>query len=724
MKKKSGLLFRSNVEMRYFRQMLKKNLVIFLFVMLIVLPVSVYSCISLTRNELNNVSSAAQIAVNSVSREVQSIFGDVDALGSESDFKSVNTLSLDLELKNYPPISRLRSKLTLLTRHYPALKEIFLRFPNIKCTVTSRWATFDYADYDQTYSFDPADYDGLTGGVDHTYSVFSCDDLEVRRKDKVEEVHPISLGVNVVLPNRCRAYALISSDYVTGLLPGFLLERGTVSLSGNRGGELVRYGMDDRDEAGLGGLRMSYTDDTGLLRMDVAIPYMAVLQLNRNVILLYILYIVAAAIATICIAYRMTKRQFIPVRDLMEQIEAIDAGLPERVKQDDFIRESVARINDQRIDAVNALEHARNSLNRNAEILLLNGFAQPDEELLKNFPPAFIVVYGVIDGSYTSENASILGTVAVDRMIRYLPVKVNLDMLSHDSFAFLYPLSSAGDTEGQETLERFCAMINDNGENSIHLCHSGVYEGPGRVYNALEEARTEMLHYMKSSGKERSDPAGRHSVQFPSGVALYQTLISGDYEKAKDCLAGAMNEDMAAQYGIRSIYDYLSSVIRFAASDIGYILQEEPLVYTVHQRPTFLTEHLTEVAAHICDYRNNQKGYFVQEQRQELIAYIQSHLGNVDLSAQDLCNEFRLSERSVKSIIFSESGQTFANFIRSERIAKAAELLKQSDMQVNDICAEVGFGTVSAFRKAFKSTYGVAPLEYRTGIAEPNESKE
>ena len=100
MKKKSGLLFRSNVEMRYFRQMLKKNLVIFLFVMLIVLPVSVYSCISLTRNELNNVSSAAQIAVNSVSREVQSIFDAVDALGSESDFKSVNTLSFDLELKN------------------------------------------------------------------------------------------------------------------------------------------------------------------------------------------------------------------------------------------------------------------------------------------------------------------------------------------------------------------------------------------------------------------------------------------------------------------------------------------------------------------------------------------------------------------------------------------------------------------------------------------------
>ena len=724
MKKKTGPLFRSNVEVRYFRQMLRKNLVIFLFVMLVVLPVSVYSCISLTRNELNNVSNAAQIAVNSVSRDVQAIFNDVDALGSDSDFKSVSTLSFDLELKNYPPISSLRSKLTQLTGNYSALDEVFLRFPNIKCTVTSRWATFDYADYDQTYSFDPADYDGLKGGVAHTYGVFSCDDLEVRRKDRAEEVHPISLGVNVVLPNRCRAYALISSDYVTGLLPGFLLERGTVSLSGNRGGELARYGMDDRDETGSGGLRMSYTDDTGLLRMDVAIPYMAVLQLNRNVILLYILYIVSAAIATICIAYRTTKQQFIPVRDLMEQIEAIDAGLPERVEQDDFIRESVARINDQRIDAVNALEHARNSLNRNAEILLLNGFAQPDEELLKNFPSAFIVVYGVIDGSYTSENASILGTVAVDQMIRYLPVKVNLDMLSHDSFAFLYPLSSVEDADRQETLERFCSMINDNGESSIHLCCSGVYEGPGRVYNALEEARTEMLHYMKSSGAERNDPVERHTVQFPSGVALYQTLISGDYEKAKDYLCRAMNEDMVAQYGIRNIYDYLSSVIRFAASDIDYILQEEPMVYTIHQRPTFLTEHLTEVAVHICDYRNNQKSYFVQEQRQELIAYIQSHLGNVDLSAQDLCNEFRLSERSVKSIIFSESGQTFANFIRSERITKAAELLKQSDMQVNDICAEVGFGTVSAFRKAFKSTYGVAPLEYRTGIAEPNESKE
>lgn len=720
MKKKTGLLFRSNVEMRYFRLMLRKNLAIFLFVMLIVLPMSVYSCITLTRNELNNVSSAAQIAVNSISQEIQSVFNDIDAFSYDSDFKLVDTLDFNLELKNYPPISRLRSKVASLAVRYKSVEEIFLRFPNVKCTINSRWVAFDYNAYDKYYSFNPAEYDYQKIGTAHTYNIFSSEDLEVRRKDMVEEFHPISLGVNIVLPNKCQAYALISSEYVSDLLPGFLLERGTVSLSGNRGGELAHYGMNPQNDTSSDGLEMSFTDATGLLRLEVRIPYMAVLKLNRNVILLYILYIITAAVVTICIAYRMTKRQFIPIRDIMEQIEIFDPGLTDRVAHDDFIREGVARINNQRIDAVKALEHARFSLNRNAEILLLNGFAQPDEELLSNFPTAYVVVYGIIDGTYSAENASILGTVAVDQIIRYLPVKVNLNMLSHDSFAFLYPLSSLQDVETKEIIEHFCSMINNNGEASIHLCCSDVFESPGQVYKALEEARTDMLHYMKTCSSHRNTSDRQHTVQFPNGVALYQTLVSGDYDKAKDYLTSTMNEDMVAQYGIRSIYDYLSSVIRFAANDIGYILQEEPMVYTIHQRPTFLSEHLMDVVAHICDYRNNQRGCFIQKQRQELISYIQTHLGDVNLSALDLCNQFRLSERSVKSIVYSETGQTFANFIRSERIAKAAELLKQSDMQVNDICTEVGFGTVSAFRKAFKSAYGVSPVEYRTGIAEPD----
>ena len=53
--------------------------------------------------------------------------------------------------------------------------------------------------------------------------------------------------------------------------------------------------------------------------------------------------------------------------------------------------------------------------------------------------------------------------------------------------------------------------------------------------------------------------------------------------------------------------------------------------------------------------------------------------------------------------------------MRNVRLQRAAELLAEDKMPVNQIALEVGFLTPRYFSQAFRSLFGVTPTEYRKG---------
>ncbi|WNJ17013.1 AraC family transcriptional regulator [Pontibacter sp. G13] len=84
-----------------------------------------------------------------------------------------------------------------------------------------------------------------------------------------------------------------------------------------------------------------------------------------------------------------------------------------------------------------------------------------------------------------------------------------------------------------------------------------------------------------------------------------------------------------------------------------------------------------------------------------------------DLSVQDLAMLVNMSESSFKrkfKEIFQDSP---AHYIKSKRLARAAELLVVSDLRVTDICYDCGFNDVGHFSKSFSGQYGCSPSQYR-----------
>ena len=97
---------------------------------------------------------------------------------------------------------------------------------------------------------------------------------------------------------------------------------------------------------------------------------------------------------------------------------------------------------------------------------------------------------------------------------------------------------------------------------------------------------------------------------------------------------------------------------------------------------------------------------------QKIIAYIRQNLAK-DLSVKELCGVFYLSKSEIYRITKSYMPGGIAAFVKEERLKKAAELLKSTNLTAWEIAAEIGFSDVNYFLRSFKDTYGLSAGAYR-----------
>ena len=81
---------------------------------------------------------------------------------------------------------------------------------------------------------------------------------------------------------------------------------------------------------------------------------------------------------------------------------------------------------------------------------------------------------------------------------------------------------------------------------------------------------------------------------------------------------------------------------------------------------------------------------------------------SVDALASDLCMSRANLHRKLRAI----TRQTPTDFIRNQRLERAAQLLRTTSYSVNEIADMVGFSYASYFTKCFKEKYGVLPKDY------------
>jgi signal transduction histidine kinase/ligand-binding sensor domain-containing protein/DNA-binding response OmpR family regulator len=102
-----------------------------------------------------------------------------------------------------------------------------------------------------------------------------------------------------------------------------------------------------------------------------------------------------------------------------------------------------------------------------------------------------------------------------------------------------------------------------------------------------------------------------------------------------------------------------------------------------------------------------------QEFLKKTLEIIEQHFEDENFSVENLAEKVNMSvsqlNRKLNALIDQPAGQ----LIRSMKLQRAADLLKQNAGSVSEICYELGFSDQAYFSRAFKKQFGISPSDFR-----------
>lgn len=101
-----------------------------------------------------------------------------------------------------------------------------------------------------------------------------------------------------------------------------------------------------------------------------------------------------------------------------------------------------------------------------------------------------------------------------------------------------------------------------------------------------------------------------------------------------------------------------------------------------------------------------------EEFLQKLNGLVMENLANPEFSLDDMASQLNMSRSSLSRKIKGLLDMTPGDYIRLERLKRAAQLLKEGSYKVNEVCYMTGFNTPSYFTKVFQRQFGVLPKDF------------
>jgi AraC-like DNA-binding protein len=97
----------------------------------------------------------------------------------------------------------------------------------------------------------------------------------------------------------------------------------------------------------------------------------------------------------------------------------------------------------------------------------------------------------------------------------------------------------------------------------------------------------------------------------------------------------------------------------------------------------------------------------------QMLKAIEAHIDDEEYNADKLAKDIAMSRASLYKKMQTILGITPTDFIRNVRLKRAAQLLADTQLTINEIAGRVGFVTPRNFSSQFKKMFGVTPSEYR-----------
>ncbi|REE70483.1 AraC family L-rhamnose operon transcriptional activator RhaR [Paenibacillus taihuensis] len=93
--------------------------------------------------------------------------------------------------------------------------------------------------------------------------------------------------------------------------------------------------------------------------------------------------------------------------------------------------------------------------------------------------------------------------------------------------------------------------------------------------------------------------------------------------------------------------------------------------------------------------------------------FITDNLSDDELSLEKVAAQINLSPRHLSRLFSSGVYESYTNYVRKQRVRKAAEMLRYSELSIKEIAEKTGFGSVHYFTRTFSALMHVTPARFR-----------
>lgn len=163
----------------------------------------------------------------------------------------------------------------------------------------------------------------------------------------------------------------------------------------------------------------------------------------------------------------------------------------------------------------------------------------------------------------------------------------------------------------------------------------------------------------------------------------------------------------ATSHHLRALKDGGLIVSRRNGKEVYYHASDTEEAQLLHR----MIEKVMEISCpkNVSVNNMNSSQYDLME---EVHTYLTEHL-NERITIEELSKKFLMNPTTLKKQFKDIYGNSIAAHIKEHRMERAAELLRETDLNVLEIAESVGYESQSKFSEAFKEQYNMLPTEYR-----------
>lgn len=266
-----------------------------------------------------------------------------------------------------------------------------------------------------------------------------------------------------------------------------------------------------------------------------------------------------------------------------------------------------------------------------------------------------------------------------------------------------------------------CATARNQAEADqtiVHFlqAHGAAAVGISEPFESGEKIRAAWYQSMKQCGL---------CTQEPEEVPMWEISIENDLLRAiknQDAKAARSALDAFLLHLVRRNADI--QVVRCAYKRIYDVVSrvngEVPCVFTqpegMHGTMVELDQGLETLCCSIMEQMAPREKALSSLSR-DVCAYIDANLCE-DLSIERLVERFHISASNLRKVFRNETGMTPKEYLDRQRVSMAKRMLREQDLQIQQIACQVGFQYSQSFIAFFRSKEGITPSEYRAWEAE------